>query len=326
MSDAEKPLAYLRWMMKKYPEAAKIADAYRARKAEGDPRFQWPDWCFLPMAGTSFIASDKGRRMLDVERAEDTMLLAVFLPWRATQDIVVFDRDVYDEIVRTPLSDDVPDDIFKRIPAWCIYIRLYDDTWEGAFVHLEYAVQTGRDELRMLFLARDQKNIPPYMPSVLYLGTGSIAEGMRAFQEHAEKRMETLREKGMGYLSEAFAEMKAGETPEDQEAAEKIRCMEKDVLSLLLYLCSENPGWAPSGETSAPSRPAPKRVKSGWRLFPPEKPKVWHVGEDIGRSIREARASAMKGAHKGPRPHIRRAHWHSYWTGRKVMEEEKTEV
>ena len=37
----------------------------------------------------------------------------------------------------------------------------------------------------------------------------------------------------------------------------------------------------------------------------------------IGASLRVAwqRKEAEGGTHAGPRPHVRRAHWHSYWTG-----------
>ena len=51
------------------------------------------------------------------------------LAWRPTQDIIHFDPDVYAALTSTPPSDDLPDIIFKRLPAWCIYIDLYDEVF-----------------------------------------------------------------------------------------------------------------------------------------------------------------------------------------------------
>jgi hypothetical protein len=43
------------------------------------------------------------------------------------------------------------------------------------------------------------------------------------------------------------------------------------------------------------------------------------VGYRLGAAIRAAQASPQHsesgGTHARPRPHIRRAHWHGYWTG-----------
>lgn len=39
------------------------------------------------------------------------------------------------------------------------------------------------------------------------------------------------------------------------------------------------------------------------------------AGVAIGRQLRAAAKAETGAAHKGPRPHIRRAHWHGYWLG-----------
>jgi hypothetical protein len=54
-------------------------------------------------------------------------------------------------------------------------------------------------------------------------------------------------------------------------------------------------------------------------LFPPDKPKVWRLGFSVGEQIREGKRQVHEHqkTHAGPRPHIRRAHWHNFWTGRR---------
>ena len=87
-------------------------------------------------------------------------------------------------------------------------------------------------------------------------------------------------------------------------------------LSLVLYLCSEAPELrGPDGEIFTGGRPSPQKTKAGWRSFPPDKVTRVAVGGDIARQIREAATTDEAQPHKGPRPHIRRAHWHGYWLG-----------
>jgi hypothetical protein len=87
-------------------------------------------------------------------------------------------------------------------------------------------------------------------------------------------------------------------------------------LSLALYLCQE----APDLGGVAPRPPAPLvRVKGGKKVFPPGEPLVLPTGWRWGKVLRLARERREKetSAPTGRRvaPHVRRAHWHLYWTG-----------
>jgi hypothetical protein len=90
-------------------------------------------------------------------------------------------------------------------------------------------------------------------------------------------------------------------------------------VSLVLYLCSEEPeladGWKPS-------KPVGKRVKQGTRHFAADKSTTWDVGVRLGAALDMAAERANQedcewkgGTHARPRGHIRRAHWHTYRTG-----------
>lgn len=92
------------------------------------------------------------------------------------------------------------------------------------------------------------------------------------------------------------------------------------VVSLYLYLCAENADFGDSFER--PAKPQPKRVRRGHRFFPPDNPKVWLVGSRVGAKLRASRewaaqhaANEEQGTRSGPRPHFRRAHWHTYLVG-----------
>ena len=87
---------------------------------------------------------------------------------------------------------------------------------------------------------------------------------------------------------------------------------------LLLYLCSDEP------DMPEIEHPQKRRRLSG-SIRPPEAPRVWDVGVRISTAIRNYRARDVKHSwsetegedhgHASPRPHVRSAHWHTYWTG-----------
>jgi hypothetical protein len=93
------------------------------------------------------------------------------------------------------------------------------------------------------------------------------------------------------------------------------------LLSLLLYLCADD---AEIGDgRRRPANPEPKRTRRhGWRLFPADGPRTWDVGVRLGAALRrgyqraetEEREEAASGRAR-PRPHIRRAHWHTFLAG-----------
>lgn len=98
------------------------------------------------------------------------------------------------------------------------------------------------------------------------------------------------------------------------------------LVSLLLFLCSQREEVGVEGHR--PGNPAAKRTKKGWRWFPADKLTTWDVGVRIGAALRRAYQRAETGqaeidpetGRARPRAHVRRAHWHGYWTGPRVEE------
>jgi hypothetical protein len=92
------------------------------------------------------------------------------------------------------------------------------------------------------------------------------------------------------------------------------------LVNLLLYISSVN-AEVLEASGAGPRRPIPQTTRNGPRLFPPNKPAEWQVGYRLGAALRAAasrsnnRADGNEEQRSTPRAHIRRAHWHSYWTG-----------
>lgn len=120
-------------------------------------------------------------------------------------------------------------------------------------------------------------------------------------------------------LDEALAETDArsgamGSSTESDLSPEAVT----GVISLLLYLCSEKPDLG--RDVLVPVKPEPVKTKKGLRWFPPDRVTTWDVGMRLGSTLRHAYAQADAkedggGTHGSPRPHIRRAHWHTFLTG-----------
>ena len=281
-----------------FPGVWRRVDEYRAERGKIFP--DWPAYVFLPVAGWYAIACEYfGVNRLTTGQLGMMQGLSCLGTWRPTQDIIKFDPDVYTSLSSTGLEGDLPVDIFRRLPSWCLYVETPGLVHAGAsrtgfFVHLEHDVDTGHEELR-IFFANQTGNLPP---AILHLGPWDLA---RACQE-----------------SNAFAVAASMAAGEDSSGARLLLPDEglETALNLVLYVCAygldDKEGW---GASVRPTFPAPKRVKTGWRLFPPDQPRVRILGAGYGNQMRRAGTSGTSRPHSGPRPHVRRAHWHGYWTG-----------
>ena len=83
------------------------------------------------------------------------------------------------------------------------------------------------------------------------------------------------------------------------------------LVSLVLYLCSENAEIRESGDGDRlPACPEPKKTKKALQLFAPDRPTQWEVGCRLGAALRRASTERSSeepaGTHVSPRPHIRR--------------------
>jgi hypothetical protein len=103
------------------------------------------------------------------------------------------------------------------------------------------------------------------------------------------------------------------------------------ILSFAYYICSQ---YAELGQGSEkPKRAKPVKTKKGMTYFPPDKPKVWDVGAKLGRALRAAKEREQQEQREyeqsgdklrnRPRPHIRRAHWHTFLSGPRTEQQKR---
>jgi hypothetical protein len=296
---------------RRYPNAWRQIDEFRAA-----PPIPWPTWCFLPLAGAWAIVS--GGKPLALEEVHHVAAVGALAAWRASQGVYLFHGELADSLWRMPVDGRLPCELFEHLPEWCPYI-LFDVPRDvmgfrahGFWVHLEHDTHDGNQELRLLLDTSDRR-VPTesgrpgretlLVPFPLHMG-GTLADAIKSSQARARQQ-----------AAAHNVDPKRNRFLEDMVTPEAVA----PLVSTVLYLCAQNaevrgPSYWP------PPQPELTKTKRGPRLFPPSAPTTWEVGYRIGAAIGDARARAAAGERSaelraGPRPHIRRAHWHLYWTG-----------
>lgn len=299
---------------RRYPFAWKKADDFRADR-DGLP--EWPEWCYLPMGGWhAIVAITTGQRVItEPELMADVARLAALGAWRMTQGIYRFDPALYSALTDTPVEGDIPSSVLYMLPEWCIYMETPELEWSGqplhgAWAHLEHDANSGRSELRFLL----DSELGLY-PMILHLGDWPLDVAITRSTVEAAKQAA----QHMGDWAASFAQ--------SADIAGAMRPLLQPLMSLLLYICSEAADFSRRGQEDMPANPEPvKTRRRGWRLFPADGPTEWDVGVRIGAALRAAYQQEQQGESGAPsgrqvRPHVRRAHWHTFVSGPRKRED-----
>jgi len=294
-----RPLKYLVEYRDKYPDCWKHFDQFRNDRGISDWP-DWPNWCFCPLAGAYAIIS-KGSMAQELHFALDVGKLGALAAWRVSQGIYRFDKDVFSSLINTEINK-LSLEVFYRLPEWCVYIeaplfiKFLGCQIFGFFFHLEYDVNKNTTELRFVL---DSVN-------------GLSAVPLH-FKESLVEAIHDTYETSKSNNTVFFPEISLPDIVADEQARDLM-----PLLSLVLYLCSENQDTLSNNKQIQPGNrfPAPKKTKQGCRYFPPKKPLFYEVGFNIGKSLRNQFSDSFNSySHSGPRPHIRRAHWHTFLAG-----------
>ena len=253
-----------------YPDAWKVVDEFRAnRKGLGN----WPDWCFLPLAGTYAIVS-KGTSIPSLDRSQNIGVLGALAAWRVTQGVYRFDPSILDALWETPVTGDIPTEVLFHLPEWCVYVSTPGKTWHGAalhgvFAHLEHDVNDKRTELRfVLDVTGPGGDDLVVMP--VHLGKGGVGEGIAAMVQETARHTPVSVQMPDGLVEELTDDV-------------------SPLVSLVLYLCSQAAEVrVGGGGVQRPFPPQPVKTKKGLRLFPPERPTPWEVGYRLDDALRTA--------------------------------------
>lgn len=299
-----RPLQHLRTLRQDIPDVWRHAEAYRAQRGKGLPH--WPDWCYLPLAASYAILSGGGENRLEPSQAVHVGPLGALMAWRPTQGIYRYDPTLREALLATDLSRGIPRGALYHLPGWCVYI---EDEWthptigviHGYYAALEWDAHDQHAELRLATDWGDHAHWRSLIPFGIHLIADDLMDCLDPFFK--------------------FARDKIGGDLADRALAEGKPIWDR-ALRFLLYLCSEGPDIHSDSPQARKGRPKPTPAKGGEKIFPPTHPSIWETGFRLGRMIRDYEAREHQGG--SVRPHLRRAHWHTFLRG--PRDQERTRV
>lgn len=312
---------------KKFPEMAKTVD-YAAFGEGARSAGEWPEEYLLPKQVwrglLNYLSStmDYGGPIPNFDE------LRFLGTWAKTQGIYRFDKDIMEELLGSPPEGDIPAELLRRLPEWCLYIELPNlvlfsgiqcrGAWvmnefsqDGVVAYKPGAKPVSQHALSIMF--------DPWLPSGLRSPqpiTMSVPLGSWTLDSVFEKYHAGV----MEHVDDPLI-AKMGLRREPSEMREMLGGVTKlvpKIISLALYIATQNDISNKSG--ARPVRPVPQKTKKGVRMYDPSTPQIWDVGVRMGSELRQAKqvieAAKAAGSIGGAvRPHIRKPHWHSYRTG-----------
>jgi hypothetical protein len=316
-----RPTRYLRMILDEFPTLAQDVDHIRRQRGTRIPI--WPAWCWLPQSGASAIVT-RGNRFTDLAQTTQATIVCALANWRMGQGVYAFDETLFTALWETPLTGGLPTELLYHLPEYCCYVpctwaRPFEDDMalQGFFVHLEW--DFAREMAELCFLC--DVDIPEdpgccLLAFSLPLSGGTLEQTIAAGQQFALTQLDRASQ-----FSSPEEVARLERVVRDPTLPTRHAALLTPLVSLTLYLCSTAAELRDTrGKAARPTRPVPTKTKRGLKTFPASQPTTWEVGWRIGAALRAAqlRADAAndEAIHGGVRAHLRRAHWHTYLTGK----------
>ncbi|BBA70632.1 AcrVA2 family anti-CRISPR protein [Geobacter sulfurreducens] len=299
MSNDIRPLNHLNIITKQFPIAWKMVEAALIDKGRELPN--WPKWCFLPVALWEELCC-YGRETISTRYSlGDVYSLAAIGTWRYTQSIYRFDADFRQCLVNSKLHGHIPVDALLRLPEFCIYLdtpgmQFGPFALHGCWVHLDSIL--GTNEIKMhLLLDLEWFGL---MPFILSIGDWPLLDAVRNALEDIDRKTSDKWADSLFQVASLSDDFTRDITP---------------LMSMILYLCSDEPEVVDRKSPGTPAkRPGLVKTRHGNRLFPPDRVRIWEIGNEIGRRLRTARSNYSGETHSHA-VHLRCGHWHTFLTG-----------
>ncbi len=209
------------------------------------------------------------------------------------------DPDLADALAATRLDGTLQSDSLLSHPGWCLYLAQPGSGGQlGAYVLLDWDPNRQEPELLLLVDYEDGRIVA----MAVHLVGGSLADALERFLVEARNTRAALGKEG-GWSRDIMTGL------DSPDSGERLAQTVRPLIAIVLYLYSDQPDLVdPSGRhDKLRKQPTPAAGPATWELG-------WRVGAKL-RSARSARPTGSGGSHARPRPHMRAAHWHHYWTG-----------
>lgn len=267
----------------------------------------WKDDCYLPMELIATFIKEKTEEHLSA--AEIFHLTA----WRQYKQIYSIDSDFMEELVKSDIKT-IPIDVFDYLPYDSFYVDCPVKDFKGFFVTRNRTCTTVEatdndvisDSIHFLFVGEEDNlagcPVSYGRGSTVYEAMTSDFQLLDSCDFYTEKQMKDIRDTITELMTVA--------------------------VQLVTYICSvdsdveENPTQKQIYRKSTPGGAGKDKLSSV---------RKWDVGYRIGRTLKSIKHSSSQPTviERNPmgsspkRPHIRRAHFHHFWTGKRGGNERK---
>lgn len=283
------PVKVMRHYTNKIDGLSKLVSAAWARRTP-----DIPDFCFLP--STELLDHPAALHHL-----ADIFVIEALIPWRYTQTIYQFNAQLAAALLDSPLDDDTPTSLFHNLPSYSIYIQAPGLTAFGARMHgfwvtPIYSPSVPTDRTVLYILYNTAHTLGEHEGYAVSLDVG------KTIHDYTPATV-------LGLQSPTIS-LTPKELKRRHDAA---KC-----LQLLMYICSIEPDITPPPPIQIDTQLKIVRPKKrGLRLLPPDQPSIHKVGNhiDLPTAPEPTLATRNHGRGTPKRPHVRRGHWHRYWTG-----------
>jgi len=310
-------------------------------------------WCYIP------IGAYASEMQIEIDRYKGNdetgyqfqlfktnQMRSAVVPWYAGgKGIYRFDPSFFEEVLQTDI-DTITAESVLRLPEWSCYVpfpqalMLNDVPVYGLFVYADKDLRDTVPELRLTFILgwTHTENLQkflydcPYadLPLYVHIQQGEDSDIYSAINLIAE---------GEEHNREAHGLLKAAmlifHFDDEDQSRQALRYLLKIGTSIAMVLCANNIDIKPlNAEATSQVKRTGSHTNTPNDHLSPESPRKWEVGERFGSAIRawktefadlssvEQLPTGKKGLQK--RPHLRRAHFHSFWIGpRKSDKREK---
>ena len=294
MMDPEKsaaiPLSIVTGYTKQWPGIWDTCDALREAEDSFDK-----SRCYLPVNAAVALWNE------NLIASDSIHIVPALAAWRKSKEVYVFDKDLAVALYEQVVDSKIPSNVLMSLPFYCVYIEAEPYRF---FAYLDQDSQTKVWELRFSRLLGDGKASAYFLRIGNFTLKESIAEWVNNQPKVNFGQTFKMRQQLTDFdpYSDALNKKAIGE-----------------MLQLVLYICAENADVQQEESNVKTYHPSSGKPKDRYREV-----REWVVGARIGPSLRKQKSEVSgrtgTGSSSKKRPHIRRGHWHHYWTGRKPIQ------
>lgn len=244
----------------------------------------------------------------DIISLSKAMVCAV--AWRKNKQIYKFDHDLAKILSEQSIEGDLPVETLKNLPYKCIYIQtdIYKGEMGGFFVYFAY--NQPNDVLQLVLYTMNGVDTPNESCLAIPINltpNRTLKDCMLAALLAVPYEEVDLNRDSIELASESVSNV-----------FEKVNTM----IQMVLYLCAENKDVVEAKRLEFNKKNTNVKKKKKRSGQTEAKVQRWDVGTTISREFKQMVYTPKESAHGTglggcKAPHMRKAHWHHYWTGSK---------